>query len=98
MQKINVTPSIIFEILKILQSDWPRAFLHLTQEPDFSQTCDLNRIIKVIMVHDLNPKNLHNNGLFFLQNPKNPIFEAFLGIIPKMRFFPQNPAPSVFYP
>ena len=55
------------------------------------------------MVHDLNPKNLHINGnffffFFFLQNPKNPIFGVFWGIIPKMRLFPKNPAPSVFYP
>ena len=32
MQKINAMPPIVFEILKFkknLQSDWPRAFLHL---------------------------------------------------------------------
>ena len=82
-----------FEILKckILQSDWLRAFLQLTQQPDFSQTCGFNRIIKIIMVHDLNPKNLHINGLFsFLQNPKNCIFGFFSGIIPKIRFFQRN--------
>ena len=49
------------------------------------------------MVHDLNPKNLHINGqFFFFENPKNPIFGVFLGIIPKMRFFPKNLALSVF--
>ena len=26
------------------------------------------------MVHDLNPKNLHINELFFLQNPSKPYF------------------------
>ena len=66
-----------------MQSDWLRAFSHLTQEPDFSQTCCFNRIMKVIMVHDLNPKNLSINRLF---------------IIPKMRFFHKNLAPSNFYP
>ena len=50
------------------------------------------------MVHDLNPKNLHINGLFFLQNPKNPIFGVISGIIPKIRLFPKNLVPSVFYP
>ena len=33
---------------------------------------------------------------FFVQNPKNSIFGVFLGIIPKMRFFPETPTPSVF--
>ena len=37
------------------------------------------------MVHDLNPKNLHINGVTFLQNPENPIFRVLLGIIPKMK-------------
>ena len=82
-----------------MQSDWLRAFSHLTQEPDFSQTCCFNRIMKVIMVHDLNPKNLSINRLFFfLQNLKNPIFGVYLGIIPKIRFFHKNLAPSNFYP
>ena len=86
MQKINLIPAKVFEI-KIMQSDSSRAFLYLPREPDFSQ----------IMVHDLNPKNLHINGFFFfVQNPKNSIFGVFLGIIPKMRFFPETPTPSVF--
>ena len=80
---------------KNLQSDWPRAFLHLTWETQFSQTCGFNRIIKAIMVYDLNSKNLHINGLF-LQIPKNPIFGVFWGIIPKRKFFPKNPALPVF--
>ena len=37
------------------------------------------------MVHDLNPKNLHTNGLiFFVKSKKNPIFRVFLGIILKI--------------
>ena len=57
-------------------------------------------MIKVIMVHDLNQKNLRISFLFFifLQIPKNPILGMFLGIIPKMRFFPKNRVPSIFYP
>ena len=49
------------------------------------------------MLHDLDldHKNLHINELIFLQNPKNPIVGVFLGIVPKLRCFPQNPAPSV---
>ena len=50
------------------------------------------------MVHDLNPKNLHINGLIFLLNLKKNILGVYLGIIPKMRFFPKSPAPSSFYP
>ena len=55
--------------------------MHLTQERDFSQTCGFNRIIKVIMVHDLKPKK-YKHQLFFLQNQKNHIFEVLAGIIP----------------
>ena len=61
-----------YSSLKILQSDWPRAFLYLTPEPDFSQTCGFNRIIKST-----------HRWTIFLQNPKNPIFGMFFGIIPK---------------
>ena len=35
---------------------------------------------------------------FFFAKSKNPIFGVFFGIIPKMRFFPKNPASSGFYP
>ena len=48
------------------------------------------------MLHDLDQKNLHISELIFLQNPKNPIFGAFLDIIPKLIFSPQNPALSAF--
>ena len=48
------------------------------------------------MLHYLGKKNLHVNELIFLQNPKNPIFGVFLGIIPKLRFSPKNLALSVF--
>ena len=67
MQKINfyLQQFLIYQNLKILQSDWTRAFFHLTREPDFFQTCGFNRIIKVIVVHDLNAKILHISGVFF---------------------------------
>ena len=49
--------------------------------------------------------NLHNqyitfiNRLFFLQNrKKKPYFWGVSGHIPKIIFFPINPALSVFYP
>ena len=47
------------------------------------------------MLHELDRKNLHINELIFLQNQKNPILGVFLGIIPKLRFFPKNPTLSV---
>ena len=33
-------------------------------------------------MHDLNPKNLHINGLFFYKIRKKTIFVVFLGVIP----------------
>ena len=48
------------------------------------------------MLHYLGQKNLHVNELIFLQNPKNPIFGVFWGIIPKLRFFRKNLALSFF--
>ena len=71
-----------YQSLKILQSDWPRAFLCLTQEADFSQTYSFNRIIKVIVVHDLNPKTLTFNGLFFCKTQKTYFWGVF-GQYPK---------------
>ena len=41
------------------------------------------------MGHNLNPENLHINGLIFCEI-QNSIFRVFLGIISKMRFFPKN--------
>ena len=84
-------------------SDRPRAFLHLTREPDFSQTCGFNRIIKVIMVHDLNPKNLHIyenlhiNGLFFCKIQKTLFLGCFWALSLKWDFFSKNLEP-VYYP
>ena len=82
---------------RILQSDWPRAFLSISWEPYFSPTWSFRRISTEIRQH-LNPKNTCINGLNFPANWKNTVFGVFLGIIPKMRFFPKNPALSVFHP
>ena len=72
--------------------------MHLTQEPDFSQTYGFNRIIKVIMVHDLNSKqSIHHSTTFFAKS-KKPYFWGLLGQYPQNEIFPKNLAPSVFYP
>ena len=44
------------------------------------------------MVHDLNPKNPHIDGLLFLQNPKNPIFrvQGIFGHYPQNEIFFQK--------
>ena len=97
MQKINF---LRYQSLKILQPDWPRAFLHITREPDFSQTCGFNRIIKVIMVHDLNPKNLHINGSmdYFFAKSKNPCFLGVLGYYPQNEIFSKKSGFVSFLP
>ena len=62
-----------------------RAFLHLrirlenqvenaTWEWDFYQTYGFNRIIKVIMLHNLDQKNLHINELIFFVKSTKPYF------------------------
>ena len=81
----------------MLQSDWPRAFLYLTREPDFSQTCHFNRLIKINLVHDLNPKNLHINGFFFAK-PKKLYFLGVFGHYLQNEIFPQKPSSVSFLP
>ena len=77
--------------MKILQSDRPREFLHLTQQPDFPQTCGFKRIIKVIVVHDLNQKNLHINGLFlFCKIQKTLFLRCFQALSLEWHFFSQK--------
>ena len=86
MQKINFIPPIVFEILKIKNpAIWlTESIFHLARVPEFSQTCGYDRIIKV-MVHDLNPTWFTHQWIIFLQNPKNPYFGVFWGIIPKIQ-------------
>ena len=85
--------------LKILQSDWARAFSHLIWESDFSQSYSFNRIIKVIMVHDLNPKNLHINvQIFFYKIPKT-YFQGIFGHYPqKIEIFSPKSSSISFSP
>ena len=66
------------------------SFPILVSTQDFSQSCGFNRIINVTMVHDLNPKNLHINGLFFLQNPKSPFLGGAFGRYPQIEIFSQK--------
>ena len=87
-KKINFILPTVFEILNFKNlAIWLAksifAFNLINSRTRFSQTCGCNRILKVIMVHDLNPKNLHIND-HFLQNPKIPI----LGVLfsPKIWF------------
>ena len=96
-KKINFIPPMVFEIisLNILQSLHFR-FLHLTQEPDFSQTCGFKRIMKVIMVHDLNPKNLYINGLFFGKIQENLFQGCFMALSPKWDSFSKIPLHQFF--
>ena len=56
----------------------------------FSQTCSFNRIIKVIMVHDLKPKKSTHQQTTFFAKSKKPFLGVFLGIILKIWL-------SVFY-
>ena len=65
---MNFTSQIVLEMLKlkkILQFDWPKAFLFITREPDFSQTCGFHRNTKLTMVHHLKPKKVCNDGTIF---------------------------------
>ena len=106
MQKISFKIPVVFEILKFKNpAIWlaERIFAFNSRTRFFPDMRGFNRIIKVIMVHDLKQKKLYITGLiffffFFYKIQKNPIFEVFWGIIPKMRFFPKNPALSVFHP
>ena len=72
--------------LKILQSNWPRAFLHLTQETDFSKTCSFNRITKVIMVHDLNSKNTQISTTIFFCKIQKKFLGCFWALSSKWHF------------
>ena len=62
--------------------DLLKAFLHLIREVDFSQTFGFNKIVTVIMMHDLNPKYLHINRLIFFSKSQKPYFWGVLGHYP----------------
>ena len=83
---MNYIYPIVFEILKF-KFDRLTAFLHLTGESYFSQISGFNKIIKVIMVHDLNPNNLHINGLVFFCKIQKTLFFGIFGHYPKSEIF-----------
>ena len=78
-----------YQSLKVLQSDWPRAILHSTQETDFSQTWSCNRITKVIMLHNLTQK-IYTSMDYFLAKSKNPYFWGVFGHYPQNEIFSQK--------
>ena len=80
-----------------MQPDWYRAFLHLTREPNFSRIWSFNRIIMIIMVHDLNPKNLHINRLLSVKS-KRPCFLVVFGHYPQNETFPKKSGSVSFLP
>ena len=94
MYKINFIAPLVFEIWKFKNpAIWlVKSIFAFNSKHIFSQTCNFNRIVKVIMVHYLKTKNLHNNEHFFAKIQKNPI----LGIILKMRFFPKTRLCQIF--
>ena len=103
MQKINFIPPIVFEILKFKNpAIWlGECIFTCYSRARFFAEMRFNKIIKIIMVHDLNPKNIYISGLFFFfffAKFKKTYFESVFGIIPKINFFPKNPAPADFYP
>ena len=61
---------------------WLTAFLTITEEPDFSQTCGFCRIIKnTVLCIILGLKNTHQ-GIKFCQKPKNQSFLGIFGLFP----------------
>ena len=87
MQKINFILPTISEILNTKNpAIWlAKCIFAFNWRTRFFMACSFNRIIKVIMVHNLNPKNLYTNGLLFpsLQNQNNSIFCSVFGQYPK---------------
>ena len=76
MYKINFIPPLVFEIWKFKNpAIWlVKSIFAFNSKHIFSQTCNFNRIVKVIMVHYLKTKNLQNNGHFFAKIQKNPFW------------------------
>ena len=57
---------------------------------DFLQTCGFNRIIRVVMVHDLYSKNLRITGLYFFAKSRKLNFGVVLGHYPQNEIFSQK--------
>ena len=101
MQKINLIPPIVLEILKFKNAAiWlAKSIFAFNLRTRFFPDLRFYRIIKVIMVHDLNPKILHINRLFLLQNPKEThSFGVFWGIILKNEIFSHKSDSVSFLP
>ena len=64
----------------------------------FLQTCGFNRIIKAIMMYDLNPENLQTNGLFFFEKSKKPYFWGVSGHYCQNEIFSQKSGSISFLP
>ena len=67
-----------------MQSNWLQAFLNLTEESEFPQACGLNRIIKVIIVHDLHQKKSAEHWINVFAKSKENYFGGIFG------YYPQN--------
>ena len=59
------------------ESDWPRAFPAITEEPEFSRTCGFHRIVKNNILNDFSKKKVYTNDQDFDKNMKNHMFVYF---------------------
>ena len=71
-----------------------RAFLVISEEPDFSQTCGFRRIICIIFMG----KKRYIIGLNFRETPKNPTLDKFLGLFPQTDNFSEKFGIVNFWP
>ena len=84
----NFKPPIVFEILKFKHPaiSLAESIFAFNSRTRFSQTRGLNRIIKVMMVHNIKPKNLHINGLFLFTKSKKTYFGGVFRHYPLRQF------------
>ena len=103
MQKNEATSSIYSrEIvdLKILQSDWLRAFRPISQEQDFSQySLCAGTANNINFQYRTNSVKINLNSVFFkISLNSRPYFSSIFGPVPKLleqkRFSPKTPALS----
>ena len=59
------------------QSDWPRAFQAITEEPEFSRTCGFHRIVKNNILNDFSKKKVYTNDQDLDKNMKKHILGHF---------------------
>ena len=84
MNKINFIPPIVFEILKFKN---PAIWLAESILAFFFADMQINRIIKVIIVNDLNAKNLYIKWLSFCKIQKTLFLGYFWAFSQKSDFF-----------